>query len=252
MFTVPHFKHLLFVLTLCAAVCAAAAGPVKLYLPDAPPLTFHDYEGGNGMVGDVVLAAAARSGRLTEIIAEPWLRAQATVSKGKDLLIIPLSRTPQREARYTWIAPIMLLERAFFSLDEPVASFAEARRRYQRIGVGLGTAQVETLRREGFAEQQIVQIRLGENPARLLELRRIDAWFTGIDEALYIWHKSAARRHELRMSPPLASTDLYLACSLDCDRQLVTQLRDAIAQLDHNGVSQRLRQAYRPMLWPKP
>ncbi|MFG0585728.1 substrate-binding periplasmic protein [Pseudomonas sp. zjy_9] len=252
MFTVPHFKHLLFVLTLSAAVCAAAAGPVKLYLPDAPPLTFHDYEGGNGMVGDVVLAAAARSGRLTEIIAEPWLRAQATVSKGKDLLIIPLSRTPQREARYTWIAPIMLLERAFFSLDEPVASFAEARRRYRRIGVGLGTAQVETLRREGFAEQQIVQIRLGENPARLLELRRIDAWFTGIDEALYIWHKSAARRHELRMSPPLVSTDLYLACSLDCDRQLVTQLRDAIAQLDHDGVSQRLRQAYRPMLWPTP
>lgn len=252
MFTVPHFKHLLFVLTLGVAVCATAAGPIKLYMPDAPPLTFHDYEGGNGMVGDLVLAATAQSGILTEIIAEPWLRAQATVSKGKDLLITPLSRTPQREARYTWIAPIMLLERAFFSLDEPAASFAEARHRYQRIGVGLGTAQVEILRREGFTSQQIVQIRLGENPARLLELGRIDAWFTGIDEALYIWGRSAERQHELRMSPALASTDLYLACSLDCDPRLVEQLLNTITQLERNGISQRLRQAYRRQLKPAP
>jgi len=247
---VPNPLCLLVALLIAGA--ATADEPVKLYMPDAPPLTLHHYEGGHGMAGDVVLAALARIGKLTDIVAEPWPRAQISVSRGRNMLIIPLSRTPEREELYTWIASIMELERAFFSLDEPVASFAEARRRYQRIGVGLGTAQVETLRREGFAEQQIVQIRLGENPARLLELRRIDAWFTGIDEALYIWHKSAARRHELRMSPPLVSTDLYLACSLDCDRQLVTQLRDAIAQLDHDGVSQRLRQAYRPMLWPTP
>ena len=225
--------------------------PLQLHMPDAPPLTLLQYEGGHGMVGDVTLAAIALSGRLTRVVAEPWPRAQARVATGENLLIIPLSRIPEREDRYTWIAPIMVLERAFFSLDEPVTSFAQARQRYQRIGVGLGTAQVDILRREGFAEEQIVQLKLGDNPAILLERGRIDAWFTGIPEALYIWDRYAERQQALRMSPTLASTDLYLACSKLCDPQLVEQLRAALADLETRGVSQRLRQAYLPEL-PKP
>jgi polar amino acid transport system substrate-binding protein len=225
--------------------------PLQLHMPDAPPLTLLHYEGGHGMVGDVSLAAIALSGRLTRVVAEPWPRAQARVASGKNLLIIPLSRIPEREDRYTWIAPIMVLERAFFSLDEPVNSFAQARQRYQRIGVGLGTAQVDILRREGFAEEQIVQLKLGDNPAILLERGRIDAWFTGIPEALYIWDRYAERQQALRMSPTLASTDLYLACSKLCDPQLVEQLRAALKDLETRGVSQRLRQAYLPEL-PKP
>lgn len=225
--------------------------PLQLHMPDAPPLTLLHYEGGHGMVGDVTLAAIALSGRLTRVVAEPWPRAQARVATGENLLIIPLSRIPEREDRYTWIAPIMVLERAFFSLDEPVTSFAQARQRYQRIGVGLGTAQVDILRREGFAEEQIVQLKLGDNPAILLERGRIDAWFTGIPEALYIWDRYAERQQALRMSPTLASTELYLACSKLCDPQLVEQLRAALKDLEARGVSQRLRQTYLPEL-PKP
>lgn len=243
------------VFCLLVALFHAAPGvadePLQLHMPDAPPLTLLQYEGGHGMVGDVTLAAIALSGRLTRVVAEPWPRAQARVATGENLLIIPLSRIPEREDRYTWIAPIMVLERAFFSLDEPVTSFAQARQRYQRIGVGLGTAQVDILRREGFAEEHIVQLKLGDNPAILLERGRIDAWFTGIPEALYIWDRYAERQQALRMSPTLASTDLYLACSKLCDPQLVEQLRAALKDLETRGVSQRLRQAYLPEL-PKP
>lgn len=232
----------------CALLCLAGASQaqdiVELYMPDAPPLTFVDFQRGHGMVGDVTLAALARAGQLSELRHEPWARAQHRVANGRNQLIIPLSRTPQREALYTWIVPIMPLERAFFSLDEPVHSFAEARQRYRRIGVGLGTAQVEILRSQGFSEQQIVTHTLGENPARLLERGRIDAWFTGVPEALYIWPQHFARK--LRMSPVLTSTELYLACSKDCDAQLVQALRAAVQGLQDEGISQRLIEVYRP------
>lgn len=224
----------------------SASEPLKLYMPDAPPLTFQNYQGGYGMVGDVTLAAIALSGRLGHIVVEPWPRAQRTVANGNNLLIIPLLRTPDREALYTWIAPIMPLERVFFSLDDPVQSFAEARQRYRRIGVGLGTAQVEILHRQGFSNDQVVCLRLGESPARLLEMGRIDAWFTGVPEGLYIWHRFSSSSQSLRMSPVLASTDLYLACSKDCDPQLVAELRAAVLYLHNQGVSLRLRQAYLP------
>lgn len=228
------------------ATTVPADEPVELYMPEAPPLALNHYAGGHGMVGDVVLAALARIGKLTRIVAEPWPRAQARVAKGKNMLIIPLSRTPEREQLYTWVASIMELERAFFSLDDPVTSFAQARQRYRRVGIGMGTAQVGILQREGFSEEQIVQLKLGENPAHLLALGRIDAWFTGVPEALYIWQNSIYREQNLRRSPTLVSTGLYLGCSRECDEQLVEQLRIAIRELEQEGISQRLRQAYLP------
>jgi polar amino acid transport system substrate-binding protein len=232
----------------CALLCLAAASQaedvIELYMPNAPPLTFASLKGGHGMVGDVTLAALARAGLLSELRYEPWARAQRKVANGRDQLIIPLSRTPEREPLYTWIAPIMPLERAFFSLDEPVQSFAEARQRYRRIGVGLGTAQVEILRSQGFSEQQIITHTLGENPAHLLERGRIDAWFTGVPEALYIWPQHSTRR--LQMSPVLASTNLYLACSKECDAQLVQKLRAAVQSVHDEGISKRLIELYLP------
>lgn len=204
---------------LCLAGASQAQGVVELYMPDAPPLTFVDLERGHGMVGDVTLAALARAGQLSELRHEPWARAQHRVANGRNQLIIPLSRTPEREPLYTWIVPIMPLERAFFSLDEPVQS---------------------------FGEQQIITHTLGENPVHLLERGRIDAWFTGVPEALYLWPQQSA--HKLRMSPVLTSTDLYLACAKDCDAQLVENLRTAVQSLHDEGISRRLIEVYLPEL----
>ena len=124
-----------------------------------------------------------------------------------------------------------------------MANFAEARQRYKRIAVGLGTAQMEILKREGFTDKQIVSLKLGDNPARMLELGRVDAWFTGVPEGLYLWPKSDNR---LQMSPVMASTDLYLACSKACDAVLQENLRKAVDALRAEGMIQRIQDAYQP------
>lgn len=67
---------------------------VDLYLPDAPPLTLVQDAKGHGIVGDAALLALKRAGYRVRIRVEPWARAQKTVMDGRDLLIIPLSRTP--------------------------------------------------------------------------------------------------------------------------------------------------------------
>lgn len=225
------------------SLSAHAQEPLELHMPDAPPLTFVSFKGGYGMVGDVALAAIARAGYLSHIYVTPWLRAQQRVSRGHNQLIIPLSRTPEREAQYTWIAPIAPLERAFFSLDAPVADFAEARQRYQRIAVGTGTAQMEILKSQGFSDKQIVSLKLGDNPARMLELGRVDAWFTGAPEGLYQWPKSG---NSLQMSPIMDSTDMYLACSKYCDAELQENLRSAVEALRAEGTIQRMLETYQP------
>jgi hypothetical protein len=98
---------------------AQATETIELYLSEAPPLTFQYYHNGHGIAGDMALAAIINSGWLSSIPSTPWNRAQKTVAQGRNLLITPLLRTPEREDQYTWIAPIMSLERAFFPWELP-------------------------------------------------------------------------------------------------------------------------------------
>lgn len=239
------FKSVCGVL-LCSAIhtTAWAATPrtFDLYMAEAPPLSMAGAPGLQGIVGDAARQAMVLAGYRVDIHVLPWLRAQRTVQQGQDMLIVPLSRTHDREASYTWIAPIMSMDRAFFSLDKRVDSFEQARRTYHRIAVGLGSAQERKLQDEGFDASQIYPLRIGENPAQMLLLGRVDAWFNGVPESQYIWRQVSER--PLLMSPVLMTTDLYLACSKSCSPQMVRSLREAVQTLHRDGSIKRLVERY--------
>jgi len=217
---------------------------IELHIPDAPPLTFINDPRGYGIVGDVAVQAITRAGYTPKIHLLPWARAQKHVSEEHDYLIAPLSRIPVREDRFTWIASIMPMERAFFSLDRQVTSFAQAKATYRKIGVGLGSAQEDILRAEGFSDEQIYPLAIGDNPAQMLLMGRIDAWFNGVPESRYIWPKVSRRK--LLMSPVGSSADLYLACSRRCSEKIVEELRGAVEALRKDGTIKRIREVYLP------
>jgi len=222
---------------------ALAAPPVfDLYIPDAMPLAAPNDPLGHGLVGDAVLEAAALAGYRVNIVSEPWLRAQKRVREGKNLLILPLSRTPGRETQYTWIASVLPLPRAFFTFSQPLQNFEQARTEYKRIGVGIGSAQEEILLSQGFSREQIYPLQLGDKPLRLLELKRIDAWFTTVPEGQFAWNRNT--RDPLLMSPEMATTEMYLACSKTCDATVIKRMRAAIAKLRANGGVERIRERY--------
>lgn len=229
-------------LGLFATATFAEQPSVDLYMTEAMPLAATKEPSGHGMVGDVALEAIKRAGFHANIKSVPWLRAQKRVREGHNLLLLPLSRTPAREQLYTWIAPVMPLYRAFFTLSAPVATLADARTQYTRIAVGIGTAQEEILLSQGFSKAQMFPLKLGDKPLRLLELKRIDAWFSGVIEGQY-----AARLHPhlaLQMSPEMAPTDLYVACSISCDPKLVEALRASMETLRADGSIERIKSQY--------
>ena len=236
-----RFCAALMVGVLCPLQTLLAA-PTDIYMLEAPPLTMSGPVGQNGILGDVSQKAAALAGYELNFRSLPWNRAQRTVQLGENLLIIPLSRIPSRENSYTWIVPIMTMDRAFFSLDKRVENFDEARRTYRRIAVGLGSAQEQMLREQGFADDQIYPLKIGENPAQMLLLGRVDAWFNGVPETRYIWRDVSNR--PLLMSPPMMQTDLYLACSKTCDTSMIERLKSAVETLRANGTIERIIDTY--------
>jgi len=231
---------------LLLSVCNAYGAPllIELHILNAPPLTFVDDPRGHGIVGDIAMEAMVRSGYAIKIHVLPWARAQKHVSEEQDHLIAPLSRIPVREDRFTWIAPIMSMERAFFSLDRQVTSFAQAKGTYRKIGVGLGSAQEEILRAEGFDDEQIHPLTIGDNPAQMLLMGRIDAWFNGVPESRYIWSKVSERK--LLMSSVGSSADVYLACSKKCSAKMVRDLSQAVEAMRRDGTFSRIEAIYLP------
>ncbi len=220
---------------------AAEPRPIQLYMPDAAPLALHG-DDGNGITGDIAIMALQRAGYRAVVENAPWARAQKRTQEARDVMIVPLSRTPECEAHFTWVANIQPLSRAFFTLDDPVSSLEQARQRYRLVAVGLGTAQEEILRHAGFTSDQLYALKLGDQPIQLVRRGRVDAWFTTDLEGRHLWDSGP----ELAMSALLAPLDMYITCSLQCDPQLVTAVHDALEGMRHDGSLQRIVERYVP------
>lgn len=205
-----------------------AGEPLSIYLPNSPPLTSLD-DSTAGTVMSPLLVMLSNNKRAT-IHRVPWPRAQKNVSTGKNQLIAPLARTPLRESQFTWIVPLADTNNVIFSLKEPAKNLLEARNIYDRIGVGQGSAQADTLIEQGFRPAQLIHLSLGENPGRLLALGRIDGWFTSVEEGKYIWYDLLREKRILRSTPTLSTTTLYLACSKNCDVSFAHNIRSIISQ----------------------
>jgi polar amino acid transport system substrate-binding protein len=236
-------RYLMLASTLLACGAAPAAG-VTLYLMEVPPLTLNQPER-KGIGGDLVLEALRRAGYSVNLQVVPSARAMALVrhQASRDELIIPLARQKERESDFSWIAPIARVQRAFFSLDYKVQSFEQARGAFRTIAVARGTAGVNILREQGFADAQLYQVADSVSAARMLMLRRVDAWYGPVQQ-FRSWQREVDPRHQVQAGAMLGTTSNYLACSRVCDPQLMARLAEAIEQLTRDGTARAIEARY--------
>jgi polar amino acid transport system substrate-binding protein len=230
----------LFGITLALAGTAALA-EVPLYLMTMPPLVI-DSEGKRGMVGDVVLEAMRRAGIEVQVLVQPNPHALAMARDKPDTFIAAISRTPQRETAYTWIAPIIPIQRAFYTVGKRVDSFAEARRSLRHIAVSRNTANEEVLLREGFLRDQLVPVNAGESAPRMLLAGRVDGWFNLVPESETLLNQISAAG--VVSGHPVSSSDLYLACARTCNAGLVRRIEAALAAMKVDGTTRKLMKRY--------
>lgn len=233
-------------LALAALLWSAAAFSTELtlYLMEVPPLTLNEPTR-KGVVGDIVLEAIRRAGHTSKLVVVPSARAMSMVQSedSRDELLIPLARQSAREDYYSWIAPVIKVNRAFFSLERKVNSFAEARASLRHIAVARGTAGVNILREQGFSDTQIYQVADTIAGAKMLLLGRVDAWY-GPALQFREWQRSEDPRHRAKMGAPLGATFNYLACSLRCNPSVRAQLADAIAKMRKDGSIKAIETRY--------
>lgn len=237
-------RLLLALLLLGGVAVGCRAEAVTMYLMEVPPLTLNEPER-KGVAGDIAVEALRRAGYEVRLEVVPSNRALAIVAHpaARNLLIIPLARVAPRESQYTWIAPLVKVNRAFFSLKKTVRTFGEARASFGAIGVSRGTAGLHILREEGFSDAQIRELNQAQTLPKMLLQRRIDAWYGPLAEGRGLLLAAGATVKTF-VSPPLGPTYNYLACSLACDAQLAARLAEALAQMEQDGTARSIREKY--------
>ena len=143
-----HGLGLLAMLASTLSTSGAAESSIKVVAAEFPPLTTNAEGQPGGVVLEVVREACKKAGIALEFSFLPWQRAQLEAQARNDVLIIPFTRTPGREAQYQWIAPVLEFHTVLVTLSQPPSSIEEARTRV--VGYVRGTSFKDEVEHAGF------------------------------------------------------------------------------------------------------
>lgn len=137
----------------------------------------------------------------------PWARATVEAEQSSSLLVFPLTRSAERENRYTWVTKLLEDKICFASFGEPVNSLDEARKR-KRVLVWRGSSQKTYLEKQGF--NNLVVVGHIEKVDHILSSAPDSAWFHVCDQ-VQPFLSSAPSTIKLTIGSPITSESMWLA-----------------------------------------
>jgi len=233
---------MLALLALLFSSPGGAQQSIKVVAAEFPPLTTKAGGQPGGVVLEVVREAGRRAGVALEFSFLPWERAQLEVQARNDVLIIPFTRTPSREAQYQWVAPVLEFHTVLVTLANPPSSIEEARMLV--VGYVRGTSFTDEAKQAGlpYVEESNDDL----TNARKLKLGRIGAWITTDLMARGVYREAGFDPAELKYGPDLGPVKIsYVAASRDFPKEIANRIANAISQMRADGSYQAIVKRYR-------
>lgn len=225
---------------------SALAGPPArwhLLATELPPFALEKGEEAPGALVELVREMAHDMGQDVSVEYLPWTRAQLLAQNGAHMLILPLTRTPEREHRYRWLVPLYGKHFVFFALGNRSANALSVERlRNERIGVLRSAPEIRQLRKRGFT--QVIEIESLEKMARMLKLGMVAALYG--DELMNhcSLQKSGLNVADLTVSPPLETGVMWLGGSNDISDAEIASWRDALKHIRNDKTLARILSKY--------
>ena len=249
--TRPTLRRHLWLCALALAPWAARADPapggtvrpLQWVAGDLPPFAWRSSAGPRGYAQELVQLMGQRLGRDVDVDYFPWARAVQLTERSDNTGVFPLARTPDREARFQWLVPLMTVRYVFLTAaGERRLGLAELRTR--RVGVLRGSPIVANLRAERFTT--IIEGKDYKDLLRLLAERGLDAVYAGgpmLDAALAEYGYPA---EQFTPQQSLGEARLYIAASPGLAPAEAQRWLQAYEKLVEDGSVERLRRRYFP------
>lgn len=232
-------RWLLALFSIFAVVPSVWAEELKLFTMHLPPFTMENSDR-PGYAVEITQEVARRAKLDLSVNFRPWTRAQTEVRHGRNLAILPLARTDEREPHYTWVGELFDIEVNFVDISGR-GHTRETARKLNSVLVQEGTSFVTSLRNDGFTN--LVTRPDTVNNGRMLAGGRVAAWYVSNAEALWVW-KMAKLAGKPTIGPKIADERQWIALSPDADPHLVERLREAIASVIADGTRDRIIRSY--------
>jgi polar amino acid transport system substrate-binding protein len=229
--------------SVAAALASPAAGeePITVVTSEFAPLTTNVAGRPGGIVLEILREAGKRAGVPLDFVFLPWQRAQLEARSRADVLIIPFTRTPDREALYQWVAPALEFDTVLVTLTDPPASIEEARKLI--VGYVRGTSFRDAAQEAGFPhiEESIDDV----TNAKKLKRGHIQGWITMDIMAGGVYRQAGFDPTELKYGPKLGQTKIsYVAASPAFPQETAKKIADAIDQMKADGSLQAIVKRY--------
>ena len=211
---------------------------LEIATEDLPPFSMMKDDKLTGLSSDIVRVALQRANISYRISIFPWIRAYKMAVAQPDLCLYSTVRTAEREPIFKWVGPLVRDKWVVFvPADSPIeiASLDDLKR-YRTASLP-GDAMSLFLQENGVQFDRNVTT----ESIRMLEGGRIDYWATTRLKGHY---QATLDGIKLRETLILKGEDMYLACNKGVPDSVVAALNEAIAQMERDGTTARLRKPY--------
>jgi polar amino acid transport system substrate-binding protein len=231
----------LSIAALTASSAAYATEPVaRLITVEEPPASFNNSEQQpEGFVVDLVQALQRHLADSSPIELMPEGRAMLTAEQDSNVLLFSFSRTPEREARYHWLLPVLRKNWQIYQLPQQrrvLKNLADLRK-LSAIGVVRGDVRETFLIQQGFTN--LVAVTNHQQNLQLLQSGRVEAIASDSLELAYLLRQQPSESLVPELLPKLAmtlsSSDAYLMMPKTAAPALVLRWQQAILALQRNG-----------------
>lgn len=220
-----------------------AAPPLRLVTTNVPPLVNEHDASRPGALHELVALLCQRMGRRPGVSFYPWKRAIFLAQTMKHTAVFPLTRTPEREDQFRWLA--QLYEENYTFLAPRGRSF-DVRNpelmKDQRITLMRGAATSVALKEMGF--HNIVEARSVDEVHRFMVSGMADA---GFGEMAIIRNALRIRRAEddFDVGEPVRRTTAWLAGSRDFTEADAQKSQAAMQSIMDDGSHAKILKKYR-------
>lgn len=225
------------------AAAAAPVAPFHLSAGVLPPFANASEPGAPGALVELVQQIAAQVHADVDVKFYPWQRAVILPLNASRTVVLPLTRTAERESKYRWLVKLyqqnfVFVARAGTELNlRSTASLKD-----KRVAVLRGSPHLKYLKDLGFI--QVFEASTSEELQRML--------FRGIADAAYgseVIHRTTLRQQggddkSLSYSPTVTSGEIWLGGSFDFSDAEALEMQRAMEALRANGTLARILKKY--------
>lgn len=214
-------------------------GPVhaelQLLTEEAPPTSYSQNGELHGLAVEVVRQLIERTGDAAHIELLPWTRAYHLAQQQADTAIFSTVRTPEREAKFQWVGPLLIGTTSFYSLKSRNLRFDSLQQAAESgpLAVPKQWYTYETLTAQGF--KNLYGVTSSKSMVTMLKHGRVQLIATEdltLDAELA---RGGLRADQVQAHLPFMRSAYYIAFSRQTDAAVVQRWRRALDAMHQDG-----------------